>query len=154
MRRWWPWAVMAAVLAAALAVGVTGERAPRTLEERATALADEVRCPTCRSQSAADSDAPSSVAIRDDIAERLRDGQSEGQIREYLVSRYGEEVLLDPGGSGVAGVVWALPVAVLVIAVAGLAAAFRRWRGGPAPVVTAEDRALVDAARRGGRPWR
>jgi cytochrome c-type biogenesis protein CcmH len=138
---------MAVVLAVSLGVGLTGEPAPRTLEERAMAVADTVRCPTCRSQSAADSDAPASVAIRTEIEARLRDGQTDGQIRAYLVSRYGEDVLLRPSGSGLTGLVWALPVAAVVVAAAGLAVAFRRWRGGAPPAVTDEDRALVERAR-------
>lgn len=149
MRRWLPWAVMAAVVAVALAVGATRDPVPRTLEERATALADTVRCPTCRSQSAADSDAPSSQAIRTEIEERLRDGQSEDRIRAYLVSRYGEGVLLRPSATGVTGLVWALPVAAVVLAVSGLGIAFRRWRGGAPVEVSEEDRALVESARRG-----
>jgi cytochrome c-type biogenesis protein CcmH len=147
VRRWLPWAAMAVVVAVALAVGTTGDGPPRTLEERAMALADTVRCPTCRSQSAADSDAPASQAIRTEIESRLRDGQDDDQIRAYLVSRYGEDVLLNPSGSGVTGLVWALPVAAVVLAAAGLGLAFRRWRGGPPPAVTDDDRALVERAR-------
>lgn len=150
MRRWLPWAVMATVLAVCLAVGVTGEPAPRTLEERAMAIADTVRCPTCRSQSAADSDAPASEAIRAEIEVRLRDGQTDGQIRAYLVSRYGESVLLRPSGAGLTGLVWALPVAAVVLAGAGLAFAFRRWRSAAPPAPSEEDRALVERARAGG----
>jgi cytochrome c-type biogenesis protein CcmH len=140
---------MAVVVAVALAVAVTGERPARTLEERATALADTVRCPTCRSQSVADSDAPTSQAIRNEIEARLRDGQSEDAIRAYLVSRYGRSVLLNPPSSGVTGLVWALPVAAVVVASAGLVAAFRRWRSGAAPAVTDDDRRLVERARSG-----
>jgi cytochrome c-type biogenesis protein CcmH len=87
------------------------------------------------------------VAIRTEIEARLRDGQTDGQIRAYLVSRYGEDVLLRPSGSGLTGLVWALPVAAVVVAAAGLAVAFWRWRGGAPPAVTDEDRALVERAR-------
>lgn len=147
MNRRWSWLAMAAALVAALAVGAGGDKAPRTEAERVRAVASEVRCPTCRGLSAADSDAKAAQAIRDEIRTRLRAGQSAGAIRSYLVSRYGKEILLRPGGRGVAGLVWVLPVAAVVVAVAALAAAFRRWRtpAGPAPV-SPGDRALVAEA--------
>jgi cytochrome c-type biogenesis protein CcmH len=144
-----PWLVMAAVVAVALAVAVAGERPARTIEERATALADTVRCPTCRSQSVADSDAPTSQAIRTEIEARLRDGLGEDDVRAYLVSRYGRSVLLNPPSTGVTGLVWALPVAAAVVAAAGLVAAVGRRRAGPPPDLSEEDRRLVDRARAG-----
>lgn len=147
MRRWSPWLAMALVVAVALTVAVTGERPARTLEERATALADTVRCPTCRSQSVADSDAPTSQAIRTEIEARLRDGQDEDDVRAYLVSRYGRSVLLNPPSDGVTGLVWALPVVAVVLAGAGLVFAFRRWRAGPPRTASDDDRRLVAQAR-------
>lgn len=146
MGRALPWLVMAVVAGTALAVGVTGDRGPTTQAERATAIASEVRCPTCQGLSAAESNAAAARAIREDISERLRAGESPAQIRAFLVSRYGEDILLRPPASGISGLVWALPVALLVGAGAGLAAAFRRWRralGGP---VTEADRRRVEEA--------
>src|SRR3712207_7703759 len=52
--------------------------------------------------------------------ERLRDGQSPEEIRAYFVSRYGRGILLKPEAGGVAGLVWALPVALGLAAVGGL----------------------------------
>jgi cytochrome c-type biogenesis protein CcmH len=141
------WLLMALVLAAALLAGATGNRSPRTEAERVRAIASTVRCPTCRGLSAAESDARAAQAVREDIRDRLRAGQSAGEIRAFLVSRYGEDILLKPRASGVAALVWVLPVAALVLAAAGLVAAFRRWRGqravGPP---TDDDRAIVEAA--------
>ena len=76
-------------------------------------------------------------------------GESDDEIRAYLISRYGEEYLLTPQATGASSVVWILPVMVIVAAIAGLAVAFRRWRATPSgPELTDADRRLVDAARR------
>lgn len=147
MNRRWSWLAMAAMVVVALAVGAGGDKAPRTEAERVRAVASEVRCPTCRGLSAADSDAKAAQAIRDEIRTRMRAGQGDDAIRSYLVSRYGKDILLRPGGRGVAGLVWVLPVAAAVVALAALVAAFRRWRAPaePAPV-SPGDRALVAEA--------
>jgi cytochrome c-type biogenesis protein CcmH len=141
---------MAVVLLGAFAVGVSGERAPRTETDRVRAIASEVRCPTCESLSAAESDAPAAQAVRDEIRRRLRDGQSKGDILAFLASRYGDGILLRPEAGGVAGLVWALPVVAALLAAAGVVAAVRRWRRTDQgrTVVSDEDRALVEAALR------
>jgi cytochrome c-type biogenesis protein CcmH len=97
----------------------------------------------------ADSDAPAAVAIRRQIERQIDEGRSDGQIRDYILSRYPRSEQVPPR-SGLAGLVWALPVAALVVAVCALAVAFRRWRvvgsrAGP----SADDRVLVERARRG-----
>jgi cytochrome c-type biogenesis protein CcmH/NrfF len=122
------WAVMGVVLVGALAFGTLGSRPATTAEDRMWAVSETIKCPTCRSQSAADSDAPASQAIRDEILRRIDDGQSDDEIRAYFASRFGEQILLTPRASGAAGLVWILPVIVLVAAAAGLTFAFLRWR--------------------------
>ena len=149
MSRWWSWALMALVLVGALVVGATDERAPRTEADRVNALASEIQCPTCSGLSSAESDAAAAQAVRDQIRERLRDGQSDAEIRAYFVSRFGSGILLKPESKGVASLVWFLPVAGGVLAVAGLVATFRRWRGERADAApSAEDRDLVEQALR------
>ncbi|MBK9179336.1 MAG: cytochrome c-type biogenesis protein CcmH [Acidimicrobiales bacterium] len=149
VRRWLPWIAVAVVVAAALGVGVVGERGPSSLQDRADALAAEVRCPTCRSESALESAAASARALRAEIARRLEAGEGDGEIRAYLVSRYGQEILLTPEATGLSSLVWILPVAGLVGALVGLGFVFRRWRATGDGVATDEDRELVAAARRG-----
>ncbi len=139
---------MGLILAVALTVGVTGESGQVSDAQRAHDIATEIRCPTCKGLSAADSDAPAAQAIRDDILRRVKAGESGDEIRTYLVSRYKEEVLLKPERKGVAGLVWILPVAAAAAAVAGMALAFRRWRAKPDAAVSAADQALVDEALR------
>ena len=148
MRRWLPWLALAAVLAIALAVGAGRHGGRATPAQRAHRLAGELRCPTCRSLSAAESDAKAARAVRAEIARRVRAGESDGEIRAYFVSRYGRDILLEPEGTGVAALVWVLPVAAVLCALAGLAVAFRRWRVTPGAAVSDEDRARVEKALR------
>ena len=143
---WWSWAVMALVLVVALGVGARGRSGPPTDAQRADRIADQVRCPTCRGLSAADSDAPAARAMREEVLRRVQAGDTDQAILGYIVSRYDGSILLQPEGDGVAGLVWALPVAGLVGAVGGLVLAFRRWRTRPGAAVSAADRALVDEA--------
>jgi len=138
---------MVFVLAGALFVG-RGDSGQQSDGQRAHDIATEIRCPTCRGLSAADSDAPAAQAIRDDILRRVQAGQTAGEIRGYLVSRYGAEILLRPERRGVAGLVWLLPVIALGAAVVGMILAFRRWRARPHVTVSADDQALVDEALR------
>ena len=140
------WVLMAVVLVGALAYGLRPDDSPRTTEERVHELASTTRCPTCRSQSVAESDAPIAREIRDDIRRRVERGESDDEIRDFLVGRFGQDVLLTPPASGVAGLVWVIPVAALVLAGGGLALAFRRWRSRVPRVATDADRALVDRA--------
>lgn len=127
MRRWLPWAVMGVLLVGGLAVGAQGSTDGRTVDSRVRRIAAEVRCPTCEGLSVVESDAPASRTMRDEIRRRIEAGESDGAIRAYLVSRFGKDILLKPEASGVSAVVWVLPVAGLVCALAGLVVAFRRW---------------------------
>ncbi|HEX4978676.1 MAG TPA: cytochrome c-type biogenesis protein CcmH [Acidimicrobiales bacterium] len=143
------WIVLAAVAAVTLAVGSLGDRAPRTEAERVREIAAGVRCPTCKGLSAADSDAIAAQAVRDAIRDGIRDGRGDDQIRAFLVSRFGDEILLTPEATGVSSLVWILPVAGVVVAGAALAATFRRWRREQeVPAPSEDDRRLVESALR------
>ncbi|AXS39982.1 cytochrome c-type biogenesis protein [Breoghania sp. L-A4] len=66
------------------------------LEHRARALSKELRCMVCQNQSIDDSDAPLARDLRILVRERLKEGDSDGEVIDYLVDRYGEFVLLKP----------------------------------------------------------
>jgi cytochrome c-type biogenesis protein CcmH len=141
------WVALVVVGLLALGIGLfVNEGSARTTEERTTNLAESVKCPTCRSQSVAESEAPIAREIRADIANRLEAGESDDDIRDYLVSRYGQEILLTPPSSGVAGLVWVIPVVAVVLAGVGLWFAFRRWQEAPTVHASSADRDLVEAA--------
>lgn len=145
------WLVLVVVLAGALVYGVVDEGGPRSEDERARNLAESIACPQCDGQSVADSDSEAAKGIRVRIEQRIDDGASDAQIRDELAAAYGERVLLTPARSGVSSLVWTLPVVALILSFAGLAVAFRRWRGGAAARASAADRALVERARSGTR---
>jgi cytochrome c-type biogenesis protein CcmH len=148
MKRWLPWVLLAAVLIGALIIGTTRQRHPHDLESRVRHIAAQVKCPTCEGLSAAESDAASSTAIRDEVRRRLQQGENERQIKAFLVSRYGHDILLKPPSTGLSSLVWFLPVAAFICALAGLVVAFRRWRVRSGVRPSAADRALVEKAMR------
>lgn len=111
-------------------------------ESRARALSAELRCLVCQNQSIDDSDAPLARDLRVLIRERLRAGDDDRQIRDFLVSRYGEFVLLRPMLSGRTVLLWLGPCLVLVCAVLGLLAASRRSRA-PEPPLSDEERSRL-----------
>ena len=141
------WLVVGFALVGALFVGSRGEGGPETAAQRADRIAHSVRCPTCRGLSAAESDARASIAVRDEILRRVRAGESDDTIRAFLVSRYGEDILLSPPSRGIGAVVWVLPAVAVAGAVALLALAFGRWRRQLSAEPTPEDELLVTRAR-------
>jgi cytochrome c-type biogenesis protein CcmH len=144
-RGWLAYGVMAAIALTCLVIGTARTTGPVTTEDRINAVAETIKCPTCQGESVADSNAPASREIRDDIAARLNRGETPDQIRAFYASVY-DDILLTPGRTGLASTVWILPVVVFVGAVAGLVVAFRRWRGGGVTQATDADRERVAAA--------
>ena len=120
--------LLAVVCGASLGVAVADEGAPRSNAERVEHIASTVQCPTCRGQAVSDSASPAAANIRREIARQVEAGATDDEIRSYLADRFGDQILLNPPRSGFAALVWVLPVAGLVAALAGLVAAFRRWR--------------------------
>jgi cytochrome c-type biogenesis protein CcmH len=143
--RWAPWIALAVVVVVTLAIGTFAQDEP-TDAERAQALAETIRCPTCKSQAVASSDTPSSKAVRELITDRIEAGNSVEEIRDYVAAQFpDQDLLLDPSGSGFSALVWALPAMFVVAAVAGLAIRFIGYRT-PALAATDDDRRLVDEA--------
>ena len=111
---WWPYVVMGVILIVCLAIAAGRSAGPETAEDRINAVAETIKCPTCQGESVADSNAPSSRQIRDDIADRLSRGESPDQIRAFYAQSYGDAILLTPSATGLASVVWVVPVVALV----------------------------------------
>jgi cytochrome c-type biogenesis protein CcmH len=137
-------------LAAVVVVGLlTAE--PRS-PDRVRALASRLRCPTCDSESVADSPAAISADIRQQIAEQVAAGKSDDEIVDFFTTRYGDEILLDPPVGGRTWLVWALPPVALVVGLVAMVARRRRAppaEPGPDPVAApaprSRRRALVGA---------
>ena len=125
-------AVLALLLLAAPAMAVEPYEmlADPQMEERARAISAELRCLVCQNQSIDDSDAPLARDLRLLVRERLKAGDSDSEVRDFLVARYGEFVLLRPTISGRNLLLWITPLLVLVV---GALVAARRFRARPAP---------------------
>jgi cytochrome c-type biogenesis protein CcmH len=103
-----------------------------TLEGRARTLSKELRCMVCQNQSIDDSDAPLARDLRLLVRERLKDGDSDSQVIDFLVARYGEFVLLKPRLSLHTALLWFGPPTLLCGgALALFLIARRRNRRGP-----------------------
>ncbi len=143
------WVACLTVVVIAHGFGTLRPTGTQTITQRAAAIDAVVRCPSCESLSVADSTAATAVAVRAAVLSRLRAGQSAAHIEQFLVSRYGQAILLRPPTNGTAGLVWAVPVVALVLGAGGLAVVFWRRRDSAPAAVDDEDRAIVDAALAG-----
>jgi cytochrome c-type biogenesis protein CcmH len=97
----------------ALAVQPDEVLADPALEGRARGLSKELRCMVCQNQSIDDSDAPLARDLRLLVRERLEQGDSDGQVIDFLVARYGEFVLLKPRLALHTALLWFGPPALL-----------------------------------------
>ncbi|MCA0202073.1 MAG: cytochrome c-type biogenesis protein CcmH [Proteobacteria bacterium] len=149
-------ALLAALLAPALAHAVQpSEILPDAkLESRARALSSELRCMVCQNQSIDDSDAPLARDLRLLVREQLVAGRSDGEIRDYLVARYGNFVLLRPPFNPGTALLWGLPFLVLIGGLLALALRARRQPGRAATAdLDADEQARLDAIlHEGERP--
>lgn len=149
LKRWPAWVLLLFVVVGFLAVGASRDRGPSTPAERADAIARRVACPVCDGESVYESRNTASVNLRTAITEMVNEGRaSDDEIVAVIERSYGGQVLLVPRASGFDALVWALPVAALVCAVAGLVVTFRRWRREDADArdPTDDERRLVAAA--------
>ena len=94
------------------------------LEARARALSGQLRCLVCQNQSIDDSDATLARDLRLLIREHLTGGESDQQVMDFIVARYGDYVLLNPRLTGETLLLWGTPFAVLLVA--GMALIQRR----------------------------
>ena len=116
------------------------------LEARARALSAELRCMVCQNQSIDDSDAPLAHDLRVLLRERITAGDTDTEVIDYLVDRYGEFILLRPRFNWHTAVLWIVPPVALVVAAAvGFAVMRRRGgKGGETPL-SAEEEARLKA---------
>jgi cytochrome c-type biogenesis protein CcmH len=122
------------------------------LETRAREISHELRCMVCQNQSIDDSEAPLARDLRLLVRERLKAGDSDGQVVDFMVARYGEFVLLKPRVSWHTAVLWGAPLAILIAGLFGLGfSVLRRSGRTPLPEVAAlseAERQRLDAIER------
>ncbi|WP_085423414.1 cytochrome c-type biogenesis protein [Xaviernesmea oryzae] len=129
----------------ALAVNPDEVLSNPVLEQRARNLSTQLRCMVCQNQSIDDSNAELARDLRVLVRERLTNGDTDQQVIDYVVSRYGEFVLLKPRFSVKTAILWATPILLLLI---GAIAIFVFVRTRPSAravaVLSAEEQARID----------
>ena len=147
----WRWFIAAAVclsLFAGTANAVQPDEILKdpTQEARARSLSAEIRCLVCQNQSIDDSDAGLARDLRLLVREQIKAGQSDQDIRDFLVERYGAFVLLNPPMQNSTLLLWFGPLIVLLCGAIGLSVFFRR-RGAAASAgegLTEAERARIE----------
>jgi cytochrome c-type biogenesis protein CcmH len=133
--------ILALVLAASPAFAVQPDEilADPALEARARAISVNLRCPVCQGETIDDSNAPISRDLRIAVRERLVAGDTDAQVLDYVVARYGEFVLFNPRADGSSLILWLAGPAML-LAGAGVALAMARKRSvAVEPVILSDD---------------
>jgi cytochrome c-type biogenesis protein CcmH len=124
------------VLALVLSFAVTGAQAVApdemlsnpVLEKRARTISSELRCMVCQNESIDDSNADLAKDLRLLVRERLVAGDTDEQVLDFLVARYGEFVLLKPRLQMSTILLWGFPIGALVVGGAAIILAIRRRR--------------------------
>lgn len=112
------------------------------LEARARALSSELRCLVCQNESIDESNADLARDLRLLIRERIVQGQSNAQIRDFLVSRYGDFILLNPPFKPTTWLLWLSPVLILLLGGWAMIMAAGRRPVPPSPLTAEEERQL------------
>ncbi len=153
-----------AALLLALALGAASparavepsEVLPNPVEEaRARDISKNLRCLVCQNQSIDDSDAQLARDLRLLVRERIRAGDSDNDVIAYVVSRYGDFVLLKPPFKATTAALWFGPAAIALAAIFAAVAFYRRRAkgaaAGPKPLTETEKRRLAAVLKDEGR---
>ncbi|WP_419798136.1 MAG: cytochrome c-type biogenesis protein [Terasakiella sp.] len=121
------------------------------LEARAREVSQDLRCVVCQNQSIDDSNSGIAKKMRVLVRDRIAQGDSNQEVKDYLVSRYGDFVLLKPPVKAKTMVLWFGPVLMIVIGLVGIILYYRRRSAqaaqgqGIAVPLTAQEQARLDA---------
>ena len=99
---------------AALAAPVAGTFSSQAMETRARALQRQLRCLVCQGESIDESQAPLAAELRQLVREQMADGRSDSQIKQFLVARYGDFILMEPPLQPDTYFLWLAPFVVLL----------------------------------------
>jgi cytochrome c-type biogenesis protein CcmH len=100
--------------------------ADEAIEKRLVVLAEELRCLVCQNESLAGSRADLAEDLRREVRKLMKEGKTDAEVKEFLVSRYGDFVLYRPPVKPTTWLLWAGPFALLAIGVAVLVVYLRR----------------------------
>lgn len=140
-------ALLAALAAApaARAIQPDEQLADPALEGRARELSRELRCLVCQNQSIDDSDAGLARDLRLLVRERLKAGDSNAEVIDYLVARYGDFIRLKPPFDAATLLLWMSPLVLLLAGAGGIAVTLRRRQRAPAaPLNREEERRIAE----------
>ena len=126
------------------------------LEARARAISQELRCLVCQNESIDESEAPLAHDLRVLVRRRVEAGDSDAQVINFIVARYGEFVLLKPRLEWRTALLWGTPPGLLLIGIVMLLIAARRRKGAAVVIgsanLTAAEEARVAELLRGEAP--
>jgi len=114
-------------------------------EKRYRDLTASMRCPLCENQAIDDSDAPISGDMRERVYQLLQDGQSDIEIVNHMVQRFGEYILYNPRLESRTYLLWGLPIALVLLGALVVVLMIRARRNASAKALSAEERQRIDA---------
>ncbi len=138
-------AILLAVSTPLLASDAPASLSTPALAKRYEALLEQLRCMVCQNQTLKDSHAELAQDLRDEVQRLLEQGNSDAQIRDYLVARYGDFVLYSPPMKGSTWLLWLGPFVLLAAALA-VVLKLSRSRTPVAAPLNASERARLHAA--------
>lgn len=145
MRNW------ACLLLLMLALG-QAQAADPALEARVQALSAQLRCLVCQNQTIAESDAPLALDLRQQVRDQLARGQSEQQVMQFMVERYGDFVLYRPPLKALTSALWFGPGLLLVAALVVLGRRLHRVASLPEAVEEPDGVATAESMAPAARP--
>lgn len=146
MRRLATLSLLALLIAGPVAAVQPDEVLPNAaLEQRARQISSGLRCLVCQNQSIDDSDAPLARDLRILVRERLVAGDSDQAVRDFVVARYGNFVLLSPPFNAHTIMLWVAPFLILAFGLAYIGRKSRQMRAPQAQPLSADERARLDA---------
>jgi cytochrome c-type biogenesis protein CcmH len=136
-----------AIAAPALAVSPDEVLADPVLEQRARDISGGLRCLVCQNQSIDDSDADLAKDLRVLVRERLVAGDTDDAVRQFLVDRYGEYVLLNPRVNMHTLVLWIAAPVLLIVGLGALLVSARRRKLARTTTLTSDEQQALDSLR-------
>jgi cytochrome c-type biogenesis protein CcmH len=115
-------------LCAVALVAYGNQSRPLSLDDRARAVEQQLRCPVCQGESVADSPAGIAKSMRAEVRQKLGAGESPAQIKASFVAAYGNWILLAPPASGLGSFAWLAPPLLFLGSIGLLVTLILEWR--------------------------